>query len=289
MMSSLSSNFNSASTIFTVDVYHRFLRPDASERELLWCGRIATAATCVIALLWLPVLSQQRGEFYLIVQNASSHIAPALATVVLLGIMWPRVNSRAAFAGLLSGSVLGLAAYGVNLAFEHECRAAVVGTTIGGPQLACMNFLHVAVLLSAVTLAVTVPLTLVGTPPPTSVTRDTTVQWATCLWASRPDSNLSPHVQMADHDHDHTEDCHGLSVEHFPAAAAAPAAVPREVAVSWTRVATPPALGSIDATVSVKPTRDASDWVDSNIGQVFVHVASAALIVIVAVLVVVFR
>ncbi|KAJ1628498.1 Sodium/solute symporter, partial [Pavlovales sp. CCMP2436] len=117
MMSSLSSSFNSASTTFTVDVYHRFIRPDASERELLWCGRIATAATCVIALLWLPVLSQQRGEFYLIVQNATSHIAPALPTVVLLGILWPRVNSRTAFAGLLSGSVLGLAQYGVNLAF----------------------------------------------------------------------------------------------------------------------------------------------------------------------------
>lgn len=63
MMSSLSSNFNSASTLFTVDIYHRFLSPRASERELLWCGRIATSVVCVLAMAWLPIVAHQDGEF----------------------------------------------------------------------------------------------------------------------------------------------------------------------------------------------------------------------------------
>jgi len=207
MMSSLSSNFNSASTIFTVDIYHRFLRPHATERELLWCGRLATAFTCVLSLAWLPVVQRQRGEFYLVVQAASSHLAPALATVISLGIAWRRVNERAAFVGLAVGSLLGLVQYGVSLAYEAECRAAVVGTTIGGPPFACMHFLHMAVIICVVTLVVTVAFTLVGTPPPSSVTDSTTVLWKSCLVDDELSATPSPHVQMVDTDgaHDHHE------------------------------------------------------------------------------------
>lgn len=309
MMSSLSSNFNSASTVFTCDVYHRFLRPAATERELLWCGRITTAFVCVLSLAWLPVVQRQRGEFYLIVQNASSHIAPSLATVVTLGIVWKRVNQTAAFGGLSVGATLGLVQYGVSLAKEAECRAAVVGTTIGGPQFACMHFLHVAVIICAVTLTVTVLLTVVGTPPPASVTESTTVHWASCLRGSAaPRRDLSPHVQMVDHDVEHD---HGV-VEMAPVRrpSAAPSAdvgwesVPEtstsrhgEKSAMSTQVVSPlaPANGAgplkSGAPGGVQPAaalaaQQPQSMVDSGRGQLFVRTLGVGLIAIVLALVV---
>eukprot|EP00307_Rebecca_sp_RCC1486_P004612 CAMPEP_0119408874 /NCGR_PEP_ID=MMETSP1335-20130426/2288_1 /TAXON_ID=259385 /ORGANISM="Chrysoculter rhomboideus, Strain RCC1486" /LENGTH=794 /DNA_ID=CAMNT_0007433165 /DNA_START=49 /DNA_END=2434 /DNA_ORIENTATION=+ len=166
MMSSLSSNFNSASTLFTVDLYHRFISPQASERELLWCGRIATAAVCVLAMAWLPIVAHQDGEFYLVVQNATAHIAPAITVVGTLGVAWPRANSKGAFVGLLVGSAFGLAQYAVHLGMAKTCEAARVGSTIGGPWFACAHFLYVALVIAAVTLAIVVGVSLCTAPPP---------------------------------------------------------------------------------------------------------------------------
>jgi SSS family transporter len=285
MMSSLSSNFNSASTIFTVDVYHRFLRPHAGERELVWCGRIATASTCLISLCWLPVVQRQKGEFYLVVQNASSHIAPALATVVLLGILWPRVNGTAAFAGLAIGSSLGLIQYAVALAFEPTCRAAVVGTTIGGPAVACMHFLHIAVLLSLITLAVTVAATLLGAPPPAEAVRDTTMTLSQCfgLDARGVDRRMtSPHVQMTDH----------LELEFVDDAPAAAAVSPRHAAQSaWganAGAANKAKAHAIGPEAKASATRP-KGCVDAHCSQLAVHGLGAALIAIVLALVVHFR
>lgn len=315
MMSSLSSNFNSASTIFTVDIYHRFIKPAASEHELLWCGRLSTAFTCVLSLSWLPVVQRQRGEFYLVVQNASAHIAPSLATVVTLGIMWRRVNERAAFAGLSVGACLGLAQYGVSLAKELECRAAVVGTTIGGPVFACMHFLHVAVVICAVTLLVTVVCTLLGTPPPDSVTRDTTVQWATCwLRNSRPRHEDSPHIQMCEHEAEGDKAEEGEAARSSSAAASSAAAAPagsREASTAGAgrhgdkqtlrarvldghaargseEVAKRATSGHAERRPSPEGRRPPG-FIDSKFGQSFIQSSGAMLVVLVVALVVRFQ
>ena len=58
LMSSLSSAFNSASTIFTVDVW-KICRPKASERELLIVGRAIVCLLVVIGFVWIPVVSSK--------------------------------------------------------------------------------------------------------------------------------------------------------------------------------------------------------------------------------------
>ena len=58
IMSSLSSAFNSSSTIFTIDIWKLF-RPRASERELLVVGQIVVASLVVIAFVWIPIVSSK--------------------------------------------------------------------------------------------------------------------------------------------------------------------------------------------------------------------------------------
>ena len=55
LMSSLASVFNSCSTLFTLDVYKK-LKPEASEKQLLTIGRIATFVVVVLGLIWVPVI-----------------------------------------------------------------------------------------------------------------------------------------------------------------------------------------------------------------------------------------
>ena len=59
LMSSLSSAFNSCSTLITIDFYKR-AKPKASERELVWIGQLATIILVVISLLYIPLMKTRR-------------------------------------------------------------------------------------------------------------------------------------------------------------------------------------------------------------------------------------
>ena len=65
LMSSLAGVFNACSTLFTMDLYQKF-RPQASQRNLVWIGRVATAAMVLIGLFWIPVIRGQKGSVFLL-------------------------------------------------------------------------------------------------------------------------------------------------------------------------------------------------------------------------------
>ncbi len=61
LMSSLAGVFNASSTLFTMDFYSKF-RPNASQHQLVWVGRVATAVLVLIGLLWIPVIRGGEGS-----------------------------------------------------------------------------------------------------------------------------------------------------------------------------------------------------------------------------------
>ena len=62
LMSSLTSIFNSSSTIFTMDIYGRF-RPKASQKELLFAGRVFVLVLVGISVAWIPIIKAFQGMF----------------------------------------------------------------------------------------------------------------------------------------------------------------------------------------------------------------------------------
>ncbi|KAK6315134.1 hypothetical protein J4Q44_G00146630 [Coregonus suidteri] len=107
LMSDLDSIFNSASTIFTLDIYQS-ARRGASHKELLLVGRLFVVFMVVISIAWVPVIIEmQGGQMYLYIQEVAGYLTPPIAALFLLGVFWKRCNERGAFWGGMTGFVLG--------------------------------------------------------------------------------------------------------------------------------------------------------------------------------------
>ena len=100
LMSSLSSVFNSSSTLFTMDIYRRF-DPNADSHRLVVVGQIATAVIVALALLWIPFMDLISGQLFTYVQSVQAYISPPIAAVFLGGILWKRANAAGAIGTLV--------------------------------------------------------------------------------------------------------------------------------------------------------------------------------------------
>lgn len=106
LMSSLAGVFNACSTLFTMDIYIK-RNPQASQKRLVWIGRLATGVMVLVGLFWIPVIRGGRG-LYDYLQGVQSYLAPPIFVVFFLGIAYKRLNAKGCLAALLSGFGLGL-------------------------------------------------------------------------------------------------------------------------------------------------------------------------------------
>ena len=152
LMSSLSSVFNSCSTLFTMDIYKK-LKPNASEKKLVVVGRIATGIIVISGILWIPLMKVvSSGGLYQYLQSVQAYIAPPIAAVFLLGIFWNRINSRGALAALVGGFSAGMFRLGLEIN-----KANLSGFLY---DFADLNFLYFAIFsfLACIALMITVSL-----------------------------------------------------------------------------------------------------------------------------------
>jgi SSS family solute:Na+ symporter len=156
LMSSLSSVFNSCATLVTMDVYKR-LAPHHSGRRLVLVGQAATLLMVLFGLAWIPLMDLISGQIYVYLQSVQAYIAPPIAAVFLIGVLWGRASSRGALAALVTGLVLGLS----RLVLELN-RGSLSGAA---EWLATINFLHFAILLFVVCSAVLVIVSLLTKAP----------------------------------------------------------------------------------------------------------------------------
>lgn len=138
--SSVDSTLNSASTIWTRDIYQRYIKREAPDRHYLLVGRVLTAVFVVFGVFFAPVTDKFPG-IYVAMQNLLSFFqGPTLATL-LLGILWWRSTRWGGLYGLVGGVGLAVALFFFKI-----------------------NFLYVAWWSFVVSLAINVFVSLV-TPP----------------------------------------------------------------------------------------------------------------------------
>lgn len=141
LMSSLSSVFNSCSTLFTIDIYKKYF-PKTQEKQLVQVGRIATVILVALGIAWIPFLRIIEGGLFQKLQSIQAYISPPIAAVFLLGIFNKRLNEHGAKWALITGAVLG----SIRLIFEIMLQKGYQF-----PELieafAAINFLHFAFFL----------------------------------------------------------------------------------------------------------------------------------------------
>ncbi|MFH1922637.1 MAG: sodium:solute symporter [Planctomycetota bacterium] len=128
LMSSLAGVFNASSTLFTMDLYQKF-RPGASQHQLVWIGRVATAAMVLIGLAWVPVIQGARG-LYDYLQSVQGYLAPPIFVVFFFGVFMKRLNAKGCLAALVIGFLLGV----FRLAVDTPVSLGLSGFEGGYPE-----------------------------------------------------------------------------------------------------------------------------------------------------------
>ena len=100
IVASLAGKANSIATIFSLDIYKKFFRRHASERELVRTGRWTVIISTAIASIVAPALSNL-DQAYQFIQEYVGFISPGVLAIFLLGFFWRRTTSAAALTAAL--------------------------------------------------------------------------------------------------------------------------------------------------------------------------------------------
>ncbi|KAJ8300675.1 hypothetical protein KUTeg_022194 [Tegillarca granosa] len=155
IMSSLTSIFNSASTLFTMDLWRR-LRPISSERELLIVGRIFIVALCGVSILWIPLVrSSQGGQLFVYIQSVQGYLGTPIGALFLMALLWHRMTEYGAFWGILIGHLCGVIRMIIDFSFpspdcdQPDLRPTVLSRvhyTYFGPLLLVLTSFSILVI-----------------------------------------------------------------------------------------------------------------------------------------------
>ncbi|MBO5796370.1 MAG: sodium/solute symporter [Bacteroides sp.] len=96
VISSLASMFNSTSTIFTMDIYKRFINKNASEKKLVNVGRLTSIAALVLAVIAVYPIMGGADQAFQVIQEYSGFVYPGIVVIFGLGLLWKRASGAAA-------------------------------------------------------------------------------------------------------------------------------------------------------------------------------------------------
>lgn len=96
IISSLASMFNSTSTLFTMDIYKKYINKNASDKKLVNVGRLVSVCALVIAAIAVKPLLGGLDQAFQYIQEYSGFIYPGIVIVFGMGLLWKRASSKAA-------------------------------------------------------------------------------------------------------------------------------------------------------------------------------------------------
>jgi SSS family solute:Na+ symporter len=107
VVASLAGKANSIATIFTLDVYRKVFKKNASEKNLVTTGKITVVVAMLIAVLISPFLGIDKGGLKFI-QEYTGFVSPGIFAMFILGFFWKRTTSSAALFATIGGFTLSV-------------------------------------------------------------------------------------------------------------------------------------------------------------------------------------
>ena len=172
LMSSLSSAFNSSSTLLTIDFYKQY-RPNASDKNLVRFGQLATVVLVIVSLGWIPFMrALMGGGIFHYLQSVQAYISPPIAAVFLFGLMYKWINAKGAIVALWTGFALGIFRLVTEFMSKEGILVVADDSMLG--MLLSINFLHYAIILFVFSAFVLSLISMLGKPQDEKQLRDVT-------------------------------------------------------------------------------------------------------------------
>ncbi|MFH1742825.1 MAG: sodium/solute symporter [bacterium] len=108
IQSTVNSVLNSTATIFTLDIYKRLFRKDASEKRLVRMGMGSSIVILILSIFLAGFINRLGGSLFVYIESLYAFFAPPFAAVFLLGILFRRINGQGAATAVVLGFVLGI-------------------------------------------------------------------------------------------------------------------------------------------------------------------------------------
>jgi len=123
ILSTIDSMMNSTATLFTFDIYKKYIGPKTSELRLVWVGRIAMMAMVSLAI-WLSLLfGETRAGIFNKMVEYNSYLVPGVIVAYVAGILQPFVTPTASFVTIIAGPLLSVFfEQGAKLGFKHDLQ-----------------------------------------------------------------------------------------------------------------------------------------------------------------------
>ena len=96
IVASLAGKANSIATIFTLDIYKKFFNTGASEKNMVYVGRVAIVVAMALAILISPFLGIDKKGGFQYIQEYTGFVSPGIFAIFILGFFWKRTTALAA-------------------------------------------------------------------------------------------------------------------------------------------------------------------------------------------------
>ena len=109
LVGNIGSSLNSVSTVFTMDIYIKKYRPDATNREVIRIGRYITVAGAIVSVLITLAIDSIKGlNLFDVFQSVLGFLAPPMSVAFLLGVLWKGTTARAINGVLTLGTLFSV-------------------------------------------------------------------------------------------------------------------------------------------------------------------------------------
>ncbi|MDR6785849.1 SSS family solute:Na+ symporter [Pedobacter africanus] len=108
VVASLAGKANSIATIFTLDIYQKAIKKEASERNLVMVGKITIIVAMVLGVVIAPHLGIDKKGGFQFIQEYTGFFSPGIFAMFILGFFWKKTTSNAALFATLGGFSLSV-------------------------------------------------------------------------------------------------------------------------------------------------------------------------------------
>ena len=108
IVASLAGKVNSISTIFTLDIFKKKIKTNATEKQMVRVGKITVFVAMLVAVVIAPMLGIDKKGGFEFIQEYTGFVSPGIFAMFILGFFWKKTSSNAAMFATIGGFLLSV-------------------------------------------------------------------------------------------------------------------------------------------------------------------------------------